>query len=424
MKKLYGIIAVALLVIASVFMMRMHAHNKAKHAPYLTIYGPVLMMDGIGRQSADLIQTLKHFIKIDFVATQDVSYSDVAPDILPYLKKTKNFKSQSKVALLEDVVWLPDTPSYKKFVSTTTEDQVRIAYSMFESTAIPDEWVVIFNKYFDAIAVPDAFLVDVYKKCGVKPPIFVLPLGLHLKKFTSEPQREKAHSPMVFGNLGACRDRKNQLTLVRAFAKAFGDSKDVLLKINCRNGDEDLIRTIKEEIETLGLHNVQFTTLGLNSDSYFKLYQSLDCLVSISKSEGFSIQPREAMALGIPVIVTDNTAQSVICQSGFVRVVPSLKLESASYFWGLNYGDWFCCSVDDVTESLLDVYNNYSTYLEKAQAGREWVQQYEYKNLRHKYLSLLKPKNMILGNEDKVTDEYMMTTSEALYNKFQNILGK
>lgn len=422
MKKRYGIVFLALAVFLACFLIR-HYSGK-KEAPYLTVYGPVVMRDGMGRQSALLIDTLKDEMSIQLVTTQEVDYADVSKEFLPFLKKSKKSKQNtSKVALIEELVWLPDNPLYKKFIKNTSKDQIKIAYSMLESTAIPDEWVFIFNHYFDAIAVPDRFLIDVYKNCGVEIPIFEVPLGLYLKDYFKSPAKESCSCPFVFGNLSACIERKNHLTLVRAFARAFGDRNDVQLKMNCRNGDANLIRMIKEEIDHLGLHNVQFTNLTLNHADYLKLFNSFDCLVTLSKGEGFSVQPREAMALGIPTIVTDNTAQSTICASGYVRQVPSLKLEPAHYFWGMSYGKQFNCSVADAAEALLDIYDNYDLYLEKAQEARDWVRQYEYVHLKNRYLNLVKPKKVILGNEDRITDEYLMTTSPSLYQKYCKAIG-
>lgn len=419
MKKIYGFLFIGILAITTLFMVWMHAHKKASKAPYLTVFGPVKMKDGIGKQAVDLIQALKDEISIGFVSTQQVELSEVPKEVLPFLKKNKKIKG--KVAILEDVVWLPENPAYKKFIKHTSKEQVRIAYSMFESTQIPQEWVLIFNNFFDAVAVPDPYFVKVYERCGVTIPVFELPLGLHLDKFFEQLPHQKNENQFVFGNLGACIERKNQLTLVRAFAKAFGDNPQILLKINCRSGEPSLIRSIKEEIALLGLHNVQFTQLPLDSATYLKLFKSLDCFVSLSKGEGFSIQPREAMALGIPVILTDNTAQSSLCESGFVRSVISKKPEIATYFWGMSYGERFNCSIDEASLALTDVYKNYDLFLEKINEARDWVQKYDYQSLKSKYLNLVKPKNIILGKENKITEEYLMTTSESLFQKYQNI---
>jgi hypothetical protein len=49
--------------------------------------------------------------------------------------------------------------------------------------------------------------------------------------------------------------------------------------------------------------------------------------------------------------------------------------------------------------------------------ARQWAQQYDYKNLRPTYLSILSPKRVVLGGENRVTPEEVRTTSKALYTK-------
>lgn len=387
---------------------------------HLKIYGYVKMADGIGRQAVELIQALKEDVSVAFVPTRVTDPTDIPSDVLKIVMRDQR-RCKSKVAILEDVIRMPGHSPWKMMIKRSTPDQIKIAYTMTESTKIPAEWVYALNGYFDAVVVPDSFLVEVYKNSGVEIPIFELPLGLYLDPFFKEPLKEKASNPMVFGYLSSCIERKNHLQLVRGFAKAFGNRDDVSLRMNYRYGEEAFITAVKEEISKLGLENIHFTNFELENAPYLRYFKSLDCYISVSKGEGFSIQPREAMALGIPVIVTDNTAQSTICKSGFVKSIPSLIEEPALYWWGLVHGKRFDCKVDDIAAALLDVYENYNDYLKKANQSREWAHFYEFKNLKNRYLNLVKPKKILLGNENKITEEYLMTTSEVLYNKYKKL---
>jgi glycosyltransferase involved in cell wall biosynthesis len=149
----------------------------------------------------------------------------------------------------------------------------------------------------------------------------------------------------------------------------------------------------------------------------------------LSCGEGFSFIPREALALGIPVIITDNTASSTICKSGFVRSVRSeKKIRSKSNVYRILFaddcGDQFDCEVEDAKNALLDVYSNYPVYVHKALDGRNWVRQYdcENPNLRSQYLTLVKPKKVVLGNENKIEDDTLITNSIELYQKYIELI--
>jgi len=387
--------------------------------PELTVCGFIDMTDGLGRQSIELIEAFHQDINTSFVATRPNRLADVSPSLQKVATRKKS--RLGKVIIFEDLLWWPKEEKYRKMVDKAYEDSIRIAYSMFESTKIPTEWVMILNKHFDAVAVPDSFLLDVYKNSGVKVPIFIVPLALNLNPMLEQPLKKERHSPLVFGNLAACNDRKNQLMLVRAFAKAFGNDPNVRLRINCRGGEQEISSAITREIIKLGLTNVDFTQFALNRAEYLKLFQEIDCYVSISKSEGFSIQPREAMALGIPVIATDNSGQKTICDSGLVRIIDSPYPEISISPWGNAYGHVFNCSQDAVVDALLDVHNSYDNYLQKAPLARKWAENYQYENLKSLYRSLIKPKKVILGNEDKISEEGLVTSSKELYEKYQKI---
>lgn len=86
-----------------------------------------------------------------------------------------------------------------------------------------------------------------------------------------------------------------------------------------------------------------------------------------------------------------------------------------------NVGYEFNCEVQDVQKALRDVYENYQIYLEKAQEARKWVKQFRWLELQNKYVNLVKPKKVILGDRNEITDDYLMTDSKALYYKYLNL---
>lgn len=174
----------------------------------------------------------------------------------------------------------------------------------------------------------------------------------------------------------------------------------------------------------LGAKNIEFTERELDKENHLNIFKNIDCYVSLSSGEGFSIQPREAMVLGIPVIVTNNTGQTTICNSHFVKAVPSMDEVPGFYPIYTNYyGVFYDCKLEDAAQALKDVYNNYDHYLQQGPAAREWVKQYTYEQLKPLYLGLLNPKRIILGHENKVTPDFLSTDSSELCEKFNQLLG-
>lgn len=397
-----------------------NVYRRYFYQPDLTIVGFIDLSDGVGRQSLELLDAFKQDFSISFLPTRPSKLNDVSSSLKRLLRQ--KYRPLGKVVIFEDLLWWPGEYKYRKMIDSGAEQSIKIAYSMVESSKIPGEWVLILNEHFDAVAVPDKFLIDVYQKSGVKIPIFELPLGLDLSPLLEISLKAQPHHPFVFGNLSGCNDRKNQLLLIRAFAKTFGDNPNVKLRINCRAGEKEVSNAITAELEKLGQSNILFTQFRLEKSEYLRLFQEIDCYVNISKGEGFSIQPREAMVLGIPVIATNNTAQQTLCESGLVKTVSCSQKELAIYPWGDYYGHFSSCTLEEVANALKNVYENYDAYLQKGTEARAWAAQYQYKNLKPLYESLIKPKKIILGSENKITSTCLMTTSEKLYHKYQQLL--
>jgi glycosyltransferase involved in cell wall biosynthesis len=427
----------------------------------VTLVGFVNYADGIGRHPILFKECLEKKVSMNFVSTRNISQEEEDSQLgLPRLKAGDD-KNIGAVAILTDIIADKALNIYKRM----PESVIRVAYTMFESTSIPYNWAKILNSKFDMAVVPDPFLVDVYKKNGVTIPIFVLPLPLQLHDFLKMRRRPEPHRPFTFGLTGGFWARKNHIRVLEAFAAEFGNRRDVKLRIHGRFGEEDIIKQLKDTIAKNKLTNVELIIKPFNRIEYLDFFKSLDCYVFLSMGEGFSITPREALACAKPCIVTDNTAQSLICYSGTVRAVPSnipvpalydchiddgaitnygaeyLKhLECAETYDALHnlpqdddtsllwktvgsIGFQFDCTINDARAAMRDVFDNYDTFKLKAKDGREWVKRYLRENLSKKYHSLVKPASIVMGKENIIGDTFLMTNSPDLYEKYKYLLG-
>jgi glycosyltransferase involved in cell wall biosynthesis len=299
------------------------------------------------------------------------------------------------------------------------ESAIKIIISTYEATRLPKTWVHLLNTQFDAVVVTDSWLLDVYKQSGVTTPLFALNPGLGLADFLQYPDRTAPHTPFTFGTSGPFWDRKNHKLLLQAFAEEFGNSPDVRLRILARGGEDGLRQELVNYIEEHNLENVEILCSLLNSTAYTLYLSSLDSYVVISKAEGYSITPREAMAMGIPCIVSDNTGHIPLCQSGLVKAVKSDILTPQPV--NADGAAVFDSRIEDVRQALREMYENYDAYLKKAKEGRTWVQRYSFSELKPLYLSLVKPDRVVLGTENKLEPGCLTTTSENLYKKYLSI---
>ena len=320
----------------------------------LTIVGRVDINDSMPAQTVNAVKLYSKYFKINAIKIRSGSLDELD-------KKTKaSFKTKNQLGrfvLFEDTI-----TEYNNYDNIYNEllnkqliklfkrkEQVWITYSMFESTKIPNIWVSMINQFFDMVVVPDHYYIDVYKNSGVKKPIFYIPLTLNLENQLLLPIKTKKNELFTYMNLSYGRYSKNQLKLIEAFNKVQKIKKNVQLLINSRYVIPEIQEEIINYIRSSDIKNIQYTVGKLPKEDYLNFLQKADCFVYPSRGEGFSIQPREAMAMGVPTIISNNTAHQTICASGLVECIRA-DIERAAYYdiWHKTViGNDFDCNLDE-----------------------------------------------------------------------------
>ena len=380
----------------------------------VTVVGSAKFADGRGRLSIGFIDYFKDKLSINYLPTMNPDFMDLNDDVKNIILD-KN-KTPGKVAILFD-------PLYPNNVSHMPNSIIKIAYSTFEATKIPDYWVKAINEKIDSVVVPSQVLVDIYKKSGVKKPVFFMPHGIYIEEFLNEPIKRNKNRPFVFGSSAGFWEHKNHELLLRAFIMKFENNPDVKLKLHGRIAEKHIIDRIFNIIKERNIQNIEIILKKLSREEYLEFMKSLDCYVIVSKGEGFSVTPREAAALGIPTIISNNLAHTELARTPYFKPVRSDIAERSNFYKNFGCDCGFCFNTDqyELENALEDVYNNYDLYLERANLAREWVKQYTYPALEKKYFSMLKPKNVILGDKNIIDDNYLMTDSKELYEKYMLI---
>jgi glycosyltransferase involved in cell wall biosynthesis len=170
---------------------------------------------------------------------------------------------------------------------------------------------------------------------GLAAPTFVLANGVDEGLLRMERSRTAMETlcPEVRGRtvvlfLGRLHHKKGLDRLLAAFADARGSVDDLHLLI--AGPDEGgYQRRLQELVEELSLHPaVTFLgeVLGARKSA---VLAGADLFALISREEGDSVAVKEAMAVGLPVIITDSCRLPEVGRSGAGRIVPP-DVESVS----------------------------------------------------------------------------------------------
>ena len=176
---------------------------------------------------------------------------------------------------------------------------------MFETTSVPQGWVQIINDYLDELWVPSKFAKAVFLKEGVTRPIVVIKEGFDpviFNRNTTAIDRESffghCAKDYVFIAVSKWEDRKGWDILLEAFTEEFSGLDRVCLAIRSTG--------LRDEIEKVDNPNhakiIKINKIAMSS--YPSFFASADAFVLPSHGEGWGRTVMEAMAMGLPSIVS------------------------------------------------------------------------------------------------------------------------
>jgi glycosyltransferase involved in cell wall biosynthesis len=169
-----------------------------------------------------------------------------------------------------------------------------VMYTMWESTAVPEEHVREINRAAAMLCVPCRQNLESYRDSGVTIPIKVLHHGVNYGEFPYQ-ERPRRHK-YTFGSFGDFSARKGIDVLIRAFEDEFRPGEEVRLVLKSN---------VKGPAYAITDPRVTIYSAFLDPRGLVKFLHELDAFVLPSRGEGFGLCALEAMSTGLPVIATN-----------------------------------------------------------------------------------------------------------------------
>jgi glycosyltransferase involved in cell wall biosynthesis len=203
------------------------------------------------------------------------------------------------------------------------ENSYNILIAPWELPNVPVSWrqdLDFFHEFWaESRFVADAFRPVFAKPIVVVPPCIDVPAGIaaNRQKFGLNPGKFYFHFAFDFSSRP---QRKNPGAVLRAFDAAFGASDDVGLIIKT-SGPQDRFPSEMKALTSATQRDRRITILNSTwpRADMLALLASIDCYVSLHRSEGFGLGMAEAMALGKPVIATgfSGNADYLTAETGY-----------------------------------------------------------------------------------------------------------
>jgi mannosyltransferase OCH1-like enzyme len=257
-----------------------------------------------------------------------------------------------------------------QYIDRLSSHNTNVAYTTFETTALPLFWVECINKHYHYCVVPHDYVKTVFENSGVEIPVSVIHQGFtRLNRLYS---RTSVGDVFRIGFLGDPFLRKNLFKLYQACVNLLPEIPGLRLTVHVP--DLKRLGYFTPQLAVIKFSPfVDWTEGALSENELSKWYSELSCYVFPSSGEGWSFTPRESLYMGVPTLLTDIPVHRELVESGFYGVIPVREKEDSD-FNGKIYGKWDSVSVEDIEKAIMDLYSNYGMNLIKAIEGGKWIE--------------------------------------------------
>lgn len=243
----------------------------------------------------------------------------------------------------------------------------------WEFFAAPDEWVRASRTTADELWCNSSFSRSSFVRSGADPATtFALPLGFDPHVFSPQvTARGKPNDDLEefrFIYVGGTIGRKGIDVLLNAYLNEFQREEPVRLVVK-DTGTRHVYRHNNHAAECRRVENddrlarLTYFDADLSSQELAALYRSCDCLVHPYRAEGFCLPVLEAMACGLPVIVTSggSTDDLVVHGTGWKVLSRPAGIDQVSGLESSLPQAWLEPDVDDLRAAMRDAFDNSAT---------------------------------------------------------------
>ncbi|MEW6772172.1 MAG: glycosyltransferase [Bacillota bacterium] len=241
----------------------------------------------------------------------------------------------------------------------------------WEYGSLPVEWArFAATDQVAEIWVPSSFVRDCYIQSGVEPEkVSVVPNGVNTAVFNPQaaPLALSTQRSFKFLFVGGTIPRKGPDVLLEAYFRVFSAKDDVCLVVKDFGTDsfyrgQGLGTRIEELRRQKNAPEVLYLDNSLREAEMAGLYRACDCLVHPYRGEGFGLPVAEAMACGLPVIVTNYGACLDFCNDKNALLINASVVQATEKRAGnietVGYPYWAEPDVEHLAHLMRWVYEN------------------------------------------------------------------
>ena len=253
----------------------------------------------------------------------------------------------------------------------------------------------------DELWVPSHAAKISCENSGVKIPVKVAPHSLDMSEYKSSTAGNKVQemlSTFNFAFIGEFIERKNLQALIKAFHMEFQFQEPVNLFIKTSKVElpqmQEFVKHIKSGLKIRNRYREEIIITGrLEKEDYISVLSQCHSFVMPSRGEAFCIPALEAMALGIPVIYTQETGMDDFCVGSAVpsKATPCFGAVTTLPNLDTANSDWREIDITALRAAMRQAYQTWNSDEEKINREKvmDVAKTYDHKPIGYKMKELL-----------------------------------
>lgn len=234
-------------------------------------------------------------------------------------------------------------------------------FTMFEATRLPESFRETLHN-FDTVIVPSPQNVELFGQYHDN--VKLVPLGVDPAQWHYTPRKPVGrYFNFLIGGSGK---RKGTDLAYRAFRTVFprppktGPIPRLILK---NPKGEEYVEHNDERYPIILDEQCEMIAGKITGEDEIALYEQAHCYLQPSRGEGFGLQPLQAMAQGLPTILTNAHGHESFAHLG---IPLGYSMSKAAYFIFGDAGQWWEPGFEELCEAMWEVYSNYEPHREAA----------------------------------------------------------
>ena len=289
-------------------------------------------------------------------------------EVFDDISGTRNTFNQGRFGKCNVACWV-STPSH---ASGWWEGQIPAIFSMWEATRLPESFRENLHN-FDTVLVPSDQNVELFSRYHHN--VKRVPLGIDRDQWRYQPRKTPG---MTFDFLiGGSGPRKGTDLAFSAFIKAFPENSW---------GDGPIPQLVMKNPKGEDFWHPRVQIIGgkISAEDEIALYARSHCYLQPSRGEGFGLQPLQAIAQGMPTILTDAHGHASFAHLGYGL---STTMSKAAYFIYGDAGEWWEPSLDELIDRMRWVYDHYDEATAfAAESSKEAHERFTWENCAEQFL--------------------------------------